>query len=104
MCIAVNRVASERIVRISSLQIYLAVLFVPYLSGKVKASNYYWKINLNIIKLLQSLSISHETFHEIPCNLSFFIYLYLFDADNTNVQLLSGVSVSVWKKSACYLL
>lgn len=94
-----NCIASECIIRIFSLQIYLTVLFVPYLSGKVKASNHYWKISLNISRLLQSLSISHEILHETRL---FFYIPYSFDADNTNVQLLSGVSSSMWKKLARY--
>jgi len=52
MCIDVNPIASECAVKISSLQMYLNVLFVPHLSGNVEAPNCYWKISLNSTRLL----------------------------------------------------
>lgn len=46
VCVYVNRIAFEYTDRISSLQTYLNVLFVPHLSGSIGASKHYWKISL----------------------------------------------------------
>lgn len=95
VCIYTNRIASECIVRISSSNDVL-LLFVPYVARKVKASNHYWNISL----VFDYYDL--ETF-PIKCSMKFH-GTHLFGAVSSCTSVISGGSLSVVKKFACYIL